>query len=248
MHLLYYDGRHYDRREMHPEHDVDFWEAQARKHGDPVLELACGTGRITIPLALAGLRVTGLDLLPSMLNEARTKAAAQALDIAWVEGDCRDFDLGHAFSLIFIPYNSMNHLETLEDLEACLRCVRKHMSDGSRFAFDIFNPRLDLLLRDPAGTYPHSCYDDPDGRGRIEITENNVYDPATQINTVRLYFILPDGSTARHDLICRMWFPKEIDAIVEYNGFKIEDKYGDYDMPPFRGYSPKQIVICSKSG
>jgi hypothetical protein len=65
---------------------------------------------------------------------------------------------------------------------------------------------------------------------------------------VRLYFNLPDGSTARHDLICRMWFPKEIDAVIEYNGLRIEEKYGDYDMSPFRGYSPKQIVICSKPG
>jgi SAM-dependent methyltransferase len=233
---------------MHPEEDIAFWENQARKYGDPVLELACGTGRITIPLAKAGHPITGLDILPSMLDEGRRKAAAAAADITWVEGDCRDFDLGRAFSLIFIPYNSMNHLETLGDLEACFRCARNHMGENSRFAFDIFNPRLDILLRDPAREYPHSSYEDPDGKGRIEITENNVYNPATQINTVRLYFTLPDGSTDRYDLICRMWFPQEIDAVVEYNGFKIEEKYGDYDGSPFRGDSPKQIVVCRKTG
>ena len=242
--MLYYDGRHYDRREMHPVDDVAFWERQAAKYGDPVLELACGTGRITIPLAGAGYRVTGLDLMPSMLDEARRKGAAAGLDIGWVEGDCRGFDLGHEYSLVFIPYNSMNHIETYEDLEACLRCVREHMNARSRFIFDIFNPRLDILLRDPGRQYPHSSYDDPDGRGRIEITENNVYDPASQINTVRLYFRLPDGGTARHDLICRMWFPQEIDAIVKYNGFEIEHKYGDYDESAFRAESPKQIAVC----
>lgn len=245
--MLYYDGRHYDSREMHPVEDADFWARQVGEYGDPVLELACGTGRITIPLAKAGHRVTGLDLLPSMLDEARRKAARDAIDVGWVEGDCRDFDLGRQFSLIFIPYNSMNHLETLRDLEACLRCVRNHMGEHSRFAFDIFNPRLDLLLRDPTRKYPHSSYDDPDGRGRIEITENNVYDPATQINTVRLYFTMPDGSTGQHNLVCRMWFPQEIDAIVEYNGLEIEKKYGNYDESPFRGDSPKQIVICRKA-
>jgi SAM-dependent methyltransferase len=243
--LLYYDGRHYDRREMHPTEDVAFWVEQARKYGEPVLELACGTGRITIPLARSGFEVTGLDILPSMLDEARRKAAA--LDIGWVEGDCRDFDLGRRYPLIFIPYNSMNHLETLEDLEACFRCVKSHMTPASRFIFDIFNPRLDLLLRDPAGEYPHSTYDDPDGRGRIEITENNLYDPASQINTVRLYFRLPGGATDRFDLVLRMWFPQEIDAVVKYNGFTIEHKYGNYDESPFRGDSPKQIVVCKKA-
>jgi SAM-dependent methyltransferase len=246
--VLYYDGRHYDRREMHPTDDIAFWERQARRCGDPVLELACGTGRITIPLAKAGFRVTGLDILPSMMDEGRRKAAREAIDIGWVEGDCRDFDLGQAYSLIFIPYNSMNHLQTLTDLEACFLCVRNHMRAGSRFIFDIFNPRLDILLRDPSKEYPHSVYEDPDGRGSIEITENNVYDPATQINTVRLFFALPDGSRHRYDLICRMWFPQEIDAIVKYNGFDVESKYGDYDESRFHGNSPKQIMVCRKTG
>jgi SAM-dependent methyltransferase len=246
--LIFYDGRHYDRRGMHPEDDIPFWERQARRCGEPVLELACGTGRVTVPLAKAGIEITGLDILPSMLDEARNKAAAEAVDIGWVEGDFRDFDLGRTYSLVFIPYNSMNHIETLEDMEACLRCVRNHMGPGSRFGFDIFNPRLDILLRDPSKEYPHSSYEDPDGAGRIEMTENNVYDPATQINRVRLYYRLPDGGTDRYDLICRMWFPQEIDAVVKYNGFEIESKYGNYDETPFRGDSPKQIVICRKAG
>jgi len=246
--LFYYDGRHYDSREMHPENDIAFWERQVRRHGDPVLELACGTGRITIPLARAGHSVTGLDISASMMNQGRRKAAAQGVDIGWVEADFRDFDLGGAYSFIFIPDNSVNHIETLEDLEACLRCVRRHMREDSRFALDVFNPRLDILLRDPSKRYPHSSYDDPDGGGRIEITESNVYDPATQINTVRLYYRLPDGRTERSDLICRMWFPQELDAVVKYNGFEIESKYGDYDESPFRGDSPKQIVICKAAG
>jgi SAM-dependent methyltransferase len=246
--VLYYDGRHYDSREMHPTSDIEFWKKLAAQLGDPVLELACGTGRITIPLALAGREVSGLDILPSMIDQGRRKAAAKGCRINWVEGDCRDFDLCRTYSLVFIPYNSMNHLETLADLEACFRCVKRHMNSRSRFAFDIFNPRLDLLQRDPSQEYPHSAYDDPDGRGRIVITENNLYDPATQINTVRLFFRLPDGTTARDDLICRMWFPREIDAILKYNGFIIEDKFGDYDETPFRGDSPKQIVLCRKEG
>lgn len=245
--MLYYDGRHYDRRK-HPADDVTFWEKQAHKYGAPVLELACGTGRVTIPLAKAGYEITGLDVLTSMLDEARMKAAREAVDVSWVEADCRDFDLGRKYSLVFIPYNSMNHIETVEDLEACFRCVRKHMGRDSRFVFDILNPRLDILLRDPVQEYPHSVYEHPDGLGQIKITENNVYDPATQINIVRLYHVLPDGSKSRYDLVLRMWYPQEIDAIVKYNGFVMEKKYGNYDESPFRGDSPKQIAVCRKAG
>jgi hypothetical protein len=64
---------------------------------------------------------------------------------------------------------------------------------------------------------------------------------------VRLYYKLPDDGTDRYDLICRMWYPQEIDAVVTYNGFEIENKYGNYDESPFRGDSPKQIVICRKA-
>ena len=145
--------------------------------------------------------------------------------------------------MIFFPFNSLTHLLALEDLERCLACVKRQLDGGGRFIFDIFNPSLTMLLRDPAGRYPHSTYSDPDGAGTIEVTENNVYDSKLQTNTVHLYFKMPDGSESQRDLVLRMWYPQEMDAILTYNGLVTEQKFGDFDESPFESGSPRQVFV-----
>jgi SAM-dependent methyltransferase len=241
--LLYYDGRHYDARAGGYEIDLAFWKGQAGRWGNPILEIACGTGRVTLPLAREGFDITGLDLSRGMLQEARRKSDAARLSITWVEGDCRDFDLGRKFAMVFFPFNSLTHLHTVEDLERCLACIKRHINRDGRFIFDIFNPSLAILQRDPAQRYPHSVYSDPDGGGTIEVTENNHYDAKLQINTVHLYFKMPDGSVGRAELALRIWYPQEIDAILKYNGLVVEQKFGDFDQSPFESGSPRQVFV-----
>src|SRR5215218_8149650 len=79
-----------------------FYRDLARKTGGPILELACGTGRLTIPLARDGHEVVGLDASRTMLRAARAKAEAEDLDIAFVQADMRSFDLGQRFPLIIL--------------------------------------------------------------------------------------------------------------------------------------------------
>ncbi len=81
-----------------------FYTALAQEAGSPVLEIACGTGRISIPIARLGFAVTGLDIVPGMLEQARRKSIG--LPIRWVEGDARTFDLGEQFRLIFLTGNA----------------------------------------------------------------------------------------------------------------------------------------------
>src|SRR5258705_8241998 len=107
---LYRDGRHYDALNSFLVADIPFYVEEARKAGTPALELGCGTGRLTIPIAQSGVEIVGLDLSPSMLAHARTKAEAARLAINFVEGDCRLFDLGRKFALIYMAFNSMQHL------------------------------------------------------------------------------------------------------------------------------------------
>jgi SAM-dependent methyltransferase len=125
--------------------DVPFYVDLAREaaaSGLPVLELGCGTGRVTIPIARAGVEVVGLDSSPAMLGIARRKAAAVGADVTWVEGDMRDFALDQRFGLVIIPFRSFLHLLTDADQEACLACVRRHLIPGGRFALNFFVPRF----------------------------------------------------------------------------------------------------------
>src|SRR5260370_2950662 len=88
--------------------DVAFYRDATREFGDPVLELGCGTGRITMALAEAGKRVTGLDLSERMLERAEKKRAAVRVGarerVHLVQADMARFDLGEKFPLVIIPF------------------------------------------------------------------------------------------------------------------------------------------------
>ena len=242
---LYFDGRHYDQRCKNYTQDISFWINQAKKYGDPVLELACGTGRVAIPLAKEGFLVTGIDISDSMLTEAGSKSSQEGIIVEWVKADIRDFKLGKKFPSIIFPANTICHLLDLEDLELCLSCVKRHLRPNGRFIIDVFNPRLDILLRNPEERNPHSEYLDPNGTGTIVVTQSNVYDTASQINRIRLFYKLP-GRTEEiiEELNMRIYFPQELDALLKYNGFGIEAKFGNYDETPFTSAAPKQLIVC----
>src|SRR5688572_5062959 len=139
---FYSDARLYDRLFPGGEQAVDFYRAEADRQGGSVLELGCGTGRKLIPIAADGHPCTGLELSPDMLAEARSKADARALEVEWVQGDMRDFDLGRTFDLVLIAGNSLLHLHETDDLVSCFRSVRAHLAPGARFVFDVFNPSV----------------------------------------------------------------------------------------------------------
>jgi SAM-dependent methyltransferase len=244
---LYRDGRHYDLENSPFVEDIPFYLRHIRRYGDPVLELACGTGRITIPIAEAGYRVTGLDISTGMLSVARAKAAAKGLAIEWVQADCRTFDLGRTYAFVFFPFNSIAHLHDLESLEACFHRVREHLTSQGRFVIDIFNPKFDYFTRDPAERRTVAEYEDPDGLGTVTITEDNLYDRASQINHIKWYFSVGDRQDVEvQELNMRILFPQELDALLHYNGFTVEAKYGEYDDTPFSSASSKQLVVCRK--
>ena len=129
---------------------VTYYAELAQRAAGDVLELACGTGQLTAPIAAAGFPTVGLDLSAAMLTAARQRAAAAQVPVEFVQGDMRHFDLGRQFALIFIARNSLLHLHSTEDLLAAYAAVRRHLAPGGTFAFDIFNPDVRLLAR-PAG-------------------------------------------------------------------------------------------------
>lgn len=125
--------------------DVAFYLREARKTGGPILELACGTGRIAIPLARAGFEIVGLDKSPLMLRIARGKATGLR-KLLFCKGDMERFDLGRRFRLILIPFRSFQHLLTPDAQRSCLSGVRKHLTRDGRFIVQLFDPRLDHFL------------------------------------------------------------------------------------------------------
>ena len=243
---IYQNGLHYDRLFAEANEELSFWLAQARKYNGPILELATGTGRIAIPLAKEGFQVTGIDNSAAMLEEARRKAANEGVQAEWVQADMRDFELDKSFSLVILPANALCHLLDLKDFEQCLAKVRSHLGDNGKFIIDVFVPMLELLIDKPEERFPFSEYDDPNGNGRIVVTHSYTYEAATQIKRIKTFHSVPgQAQEIEGELNMRMYFPQELDALLKYNGFRIEEKYGNYAQEAFDGKAQKQLIVCS---
>src|SRR5215470_1030504 len=185
---IYRDGRHYDALNRDIVADIPFYLDEAKRARGPVLELACGTGRLTIPIALNGIPIEGVDRSPSMLAHLRTKAEQAAVTIPLTEADIRDFDLGRKFSLIFLGFNSMQHLHDYGSQAALFANVRKHLSPGGKFVFDVFNPKIAFLAQSGGPRKLEREYEDPDGPGKISLEQTLVYDDAVQVSRIRWFF------------------------------------------------------------
>ncbi|HEY8489913.1 MAG TPA: class I SAM-dependent methyltransferase [Dehalococcoidia bacterium] len=138
----------YDREERGVPGDVAFYVGLARRAEPPVLELGCGTGRVTVAIARAGVPAVGLDLSEPMLRRARRRAAG-VRNVRWVLGDMREFRLPERFGLVVVPHRSFQHLLTAGDLLATLQRVHQHLRPGGRLAFNLFNPELPILSGGP---------------------------------------------------------------------------------------------------
>jgi len=242
---IYADGREYDRLGITRlgDDEISFFADYGKNPSCPILELGCGTGRLAIPMALRGFDVTGIDVANSMLVVARRKAAEAGVKLELVHGDIRDFSLDRRFGLIFIPNNTIAHLLTYEDLRACLSSVKRHLDAAGRFIIAAFNPSLPLLSRELGRRYPVTEYVDESGQ-RVEVSETLRYDSATQINHLLWYFVRGDCETVR-SLDLRMYFPQELEALLDHNGFTVVEKFDDYQRAPFTGDSNIQVLVCT---
>ncbi len=225
--------------------ELAFYQRQAARAGGRVLELACGTGRLTVPLAQGGLAVTGLDRSPAMLAEGRRRADTQGSAVRWVCADMRDFALAAAFDLIFIPINSLCHLEETADVRDCLAAVRRHLAPDGRVVIDVFNPSLEILSRDPSRWHDLGTFESAAGR-TVRLSERNRYDRATQVNAITWRFERDDEPAVDLALSMRQFFPQELDALVAGAGLRVLAKHGNYGEKPFQSDSRQQVLIAGR--
>ena len=145
---LIYDANIYDGMNTSMD-DLQFYKRWLPKNKDArILELCCGTGRLTLPIAKDGYDISGVDYTASMLHQAKMKAAEAGLRINFIQADIRTLDLQEKYDLIFIPFNSIHHLYENEDLFKVLHVVKNHLKDGGLFLLDCFNPNIRYIVED----------------------------------------------------------------------------------------------------
>lgn len=245
----YRDADYYDHAYRRYRVDVGFYVRLARDFGGPVLELGGGTGRISLALARAGHEVVMIDRTPSMLARAAerlTKEPRRVRDrITCVESDLRDVDVGRTFPLVIGPFNVLQHLYTRDDVERALARVRAHLAEDGRFAFDVLMPEPTSLVRDPLRFYKNRPIKHPKTGRRYDYAEAFEYDHDTQIMTTVIRFTATDGSEVRYDrLMQRQFFPREVEALLHYNGFEVLVQDGGFRGQPIDETAESQVVVA----
>ena len=225
--------------------DADFYRGLARDSDGPVLELGCGTGRVLLPIASEGIPCTGLDASPEMLDALRARASEPVPRLVCAR--MQDFDLGgERFALILAAFRGFQHLYTVEDQLACLARVRAHLAPGGRFAFDVFNPRLDRI-------WAEEVPETEDLRFRYEGDEVVRYchtrrdRPSQLIYLTMRYECWRDGEVVGNEIATfRMrWFTRyELEHLMARAGFSDVVVYGDFDRSPVGRETPAIIVVA----
>jgi SAM-dependent methyltransferase len=239
------DAALYDVQDAGYEADYPLVQQWARITGGPLLDLACGTGRMALRMATLGYQVTGVDITPEMIAQARQKAIQQGASIEWIIADARTFHLHKQFAFIFMLANAFQCFLTREDQEALFARVREHLLPGGYFLFETRNPTPRNLteVRLPGGeTYPT-----PDG-GQLHVTEQQYYDPMTQIQHYTRHLTLRHSGGQHqertHRIALRYVYPQEMQALLYYNGLRVHTCYGSWEREPLTATSPSMIYVC----
>lgn len=240
---IYEDAEFYDLEFATREIEIPFFRKAARNAAGPVLEVACGTGRITLPLARDGVDITGLDISRPMLEQARRKSTEEGLKIDWIEQDCRKIDLPRKFALILSATNAMQHLLDVESVCAFLQSARRALEPGGELILDVFNPDPAKLARTSSERYLHKEIVMPDGRS-IRVETVSEYRPASQILHFDLFYLSGEDLLRTKSVNMRCFYPEELLALCRLNGLNVVSRIGDYDERTFDGLSPKQILVC----
>jgi SAM-dependent methyltransferase len=249
---VFEDGDVYDLVLKDIPYGLDFYVTQARESNGPVLDIACGTGRILLPCLQAGVDIEGLDLFEPMLKTLREKGAALGLSPRLHRADMSDFSLSHRFGLIMIPFNAFIHNMTQEAQIRCLQLCREHLLPGGKLVFDTFFPALEFVSTPPGtrvleGEFPH-----PQTGLPMRMYDTRTVDRVAQVfhslNEIEL--LAADGSVQtvhRSQISSRYFYKHEMELLLRVAGFARWEIHGDFDRRPLTRENDAMIVTAWKA-
>lgn len=244
----YDDTSLYDKENRGGE-DIEFLKEVVRNIDSVIVDIACGTGRATIPLALEGKQLIGIDVHKGMLNAAIKKGEENNVSIQWVNEDCTNFNLQLKSKLIYSVGNSFQHFLSNQEQDGLLSAVSKHLEQGGLFIFDTRFPNVDELLQPPTEEY-WTSYIDPDSGHKVELSTISHYDNLEQIQhytTIRRY--INDGNLIKElktRIKLRYVFPKEMERLLEKHSLQVKEVYSDWKKTPLHENSYSMIYVCEK--
>ncbi|MFN2291005.1 MAG: class I SAM-dependent methyltransferase [Anaerolineae bacterium] len=245
-------ARFYDLDVGQVDDDLFMIREFAARTGSPILELACGTGRVLLPLAREGHQLTGVDISAAMLELARQKLNAEGLAsrVNLVEQDMRHLDLDSRFNIALVALSSFSHLLTLDDQMASLQRIFEHLNPGGLLLLDLFNPDLERLLDFRGQLVLDKVMIDPASGRRLLKFRTETVDLAQQI--IEVTYVVDEvgeqGAVQRTLFPFRMryLFRYELELLLRHAGFELESIYGSYDLDEFDSASDCLVAIARR--
>jgi len=238
--------------------EMEFYVSEALNYGSEVLEIGCGTGRVTIPIAKVGVDITGIDNSDGLLEVAEEKIKEQRntlpANIEFINADMRDFSLDKKFKLAIIPYRAFLHMLTVEDQKKALKNIYDHLAPNGHLIMNVFFPRIDVMdsYVNQLGTVVKQVKAIKKDNGNQQIFfDSRQYNSFTQL--IEQYFIMeeidPDGLlvSKRYFPLTLRWVTKfEMEHLFELCGFKVVNLYGWFDKTPLNENSSEMIWVLQK--
>lgn len=246
----YNDPNLYDKENNPYIDDIKFLMKWAEKKGSPIIDLACGTGRATIPLGEKGYELLGVDIHTGMLELARKKTDGKNLPITWVEQDCTKLDLGVKSPFIYMVGNSFQHFLTNEVQNQLLTSISDHLDEDGVFVFGTRFPSADELLQPATEEYWKSYRDEEIGR-IVDVYTISNYDSLTQVQHYTTIRRSKDDhgnivSETKSNIALRYVFPQEMKRLLSENGLEIVEVYRDWNENSLSSDSDQMIYVCQK--
>lgn len=226
---------------------LDFYLDLARQAGGPVLDVACGTGRVLIPLLQAGVDGEGVDLFAPMLERLQRKAQALGLQPRLHHADMAAFQLPRRFALIVIPFNSFVHNLTQPAQIATLRNCREHLLPGGLLAFDAFFPGVGYLTQPQNHREMEMETAHPTTGLPVRIFDTRTFDRIAQIqhSVNEIQELDAQGqvtATHRSATSIRWIFKNEMELLLQIAGFARWEIHGDFDRRSLENETDAMIV------
>jgi SAM-dependent methyltransferase len=221
--------------------DDDFYLALAKEIGGPVLDVACGTGRLTRAIAAAGIETVGIDLGREMLERARALDTAGTVE--WILGDVRTMRLNRRFRFLVMTSHAFQHMVTAADLRAFFARVREHLQPDGVFAFET----RDYTAKSFGGSEEPTLWCSfQDARGRwIDVLIGARFDPATGIEQLDEIRVARESGKREQTTFALRYIPvDELKAVLCENGLEVVEQYGDWQKGPVGPDQPEVITIC----
>jgi SAM-dependent methyltransferase len=258
------DARAYDLATGSFADDLPYWQSLVAEYRPRrILDLGCGTGRLTLTLLAAAVaarddaEVVGLDASTPFLRGAREKLAttAHADRVCLVEGDMRDFDLGEPFDLVVCGFNTLSYVHGIDDHLACVAAIRRNLAVGGRFAFDVQTPSLPRLGEELRAVFPavrreYDWANPANGVARFSafyVTSH--YNRLTQTEFTTHYWEIYYEDGRRESLVketaWHQYYPDELRLLLRQAGLRPVAEYGGYDRAPFGEHSPMYLWVTA---